>query len=112
MRRQSRIAFRSIFRIKVYDTRNQLIGYVADVSETGLRLLSDTLMEAGSDMTLRLKMRVGDDQTLQMDINVSCMWARENDKTGHFEAGFALIDNSAEYTKLVSDLRATRGARS
>lgn len=111
MRQQSRIVFRSIFRIKVYDTRNLLIGYVADVSETGLRLLSDSLMESGTDMTLRLKMRVGEDKSLQMDVNATCMWARENEKTGHFEAGFALINGSAEYSKLVRDLRVTRGAR-
>ncbi len=111
MRQHSRIEFRSIFRVKVYTTSNQLIGYVADVSETGLKLLSDSLMDAGTDMSLRLKMRVNEKETLQIDIKVLCMWARENESTGHFEAGFTLINPSSEYDRLVYDLRMTRGRR-
>ena len=112
MRQHSRVTFRSIFRIKVFDTtKNQLIGYVADVSATGLRLLSDTAMVAGTQRPLRLKMRVREDEMLQMDIQVKCMWSGANDKTGHFESGFTLVSHSAEYTKLIDDLMALRASR-
>lgn len=109
MRQHTRVTFRSIFRIKVFDPiKNQLIGYVADVSATGLRLLSDTAMQAGTLRALRLKMRVGDNEMLQMDIQVKCMWSGANDKTGHFESGFTLMSESAEFAKLVGDLLAMR----
>jgi hypothetical protein len=109
MRQHSRVTFRSMFRIKVYDAiKNLMMGYVGDVSETGLRLLSDTLMEVGRQRILRLKMRVREDEVLQLDIQVVCMWARENDKTGNFESGFTLVNQSAEYAKLVGDLLALR----
>jgi hypothetical protein len=109
MRKHSRIVFRSLFRIKVYSRRSdQLIGYVGDLSETGLKLLSDTAMEPDSHKTLRLKMRVGDDQLLQLDIEVRCMWSSENEKTGRFESGFTLLQPSAEFARLVADLQAAR----
>jgi len=113
MRQHTRVAFRSIFRIKVFDaTKNQLIGYVADVSATGLRMLSDAAMVAGTERTLRLKMRVREDEMLQMDIQVRCMWSRPNDKTGHFESGFTLVSQSAEFAKLIDDLLALRARAS
>lgn len=113
MRQHTRVTFRSMFRIKVYDTtKSLLIGYVGDVSESGLRLLSDTAMEIGTTRTLRLKMRVREDEVLQIDIHVVCMWSRANDKTGHFESGFTLVKESAEFAKLVTDLLALRARSS
>jgi c-di-GMP-binding flagellar brake protein YcgR len=109
MRQHRRISFRSIFRIKVCNRLNdQLIGYVADLSAGGLRLLSDTAMEPDSCTVMRLKMRVREDEILQLDISLRCMWSRENQKTGRFESGFLLLEPSAEFTRLVDDLLAAR----
>lgn len=109
MRQHTRVTFRSLFRIKVYDAaKGLLIGYVGDMSESGVRLLSDIAIETGDIRTLRLKMRVREDQMLQIDIQVVCMWSRLNDKTGHFESGFILVGQSAEFSKLVNDLLALR----
>lgn len=113
MRQHTRVTFRSMFRIKVYDaTKNLMIGYVGNVSESGLRLLSDTAMEAGTQRILRLKMRVREDEMLQIDIQVRCMWSRPNDKTGHFESGFTLMSQSAEFAKLANDLLTLRARSS
>lgn len=109
MRNQSRISFRSLFRIKACNRlSDQLIGYVADVSATGLRLLSDTAMAPDSCTIMRLKMRVREDEVLQLDVSLRCMWSRENQKTGRFESGFVLLEPSAEFTRLVDDLLAIR----
>lgn len=113
MRQHPRVTFRSLFRIKVYDvSKNLLIGYVGDVSESGLRLLSDTAIDTRAERTLRLKMRVREDEMLQMDIRVVCMWSKANEKTGFFESGFILVSESAEFAKLVSDLLALRARSS
>ncbi|MDH1264426.1 PilZ domain-containing protein [Pseudomonas sp. GD03944] len=109
MRQHSRITFRSIFRIKVSKRpEDRLIGYVGDVSDNGLRLLSDTLMEVDSIMALRLRMRDKEGEMRQVDIEALCLWARENTRTGHFEAGFVLPEPSAAFTDLVNGMRAKR----
>lgn len=109
MRKQTRVSFRSLFRIKACNPQNEeLIGYVADVSASGLRLLSDTLIDPNSRTTLRLKMRLNEDEVLQMDVRLRCMWSRENHQTGRCEAGFALTEQSAEFTRLVENLLAIR----
>jgi hypothetical protein len=110
MRYQSRLQFRSIFRVKVINPKTgALIGYVGDVSETGLKLLSDTAMEVGAPMPLRLRMRVKEDETLQFDLNVTCRWSGVNAKTGYFEAGCILEEPSAEFTLMVANMRIQRG---
>jgi len=111
MRQHSRITFRSIFRIKVSSRpEDRLIGYVRDVSDNGLRLLSDTLLQVDSTMALRLRMRDKEGEMRQVDIDVLCLWARENVQSGHFEAGFVLQQPSAEFTHLVNGMRAKRNA--
>ena len=51
MRQSSRITFRSTFRIKISDReRDTLIGYAGDVSECGMKLLGDSLVEPGSEL--------------------------------------------------------------
>ena len=94
MRQFSRITFRSIFRIKV-STRpdDRLIGYVGDLSDTGQRLLGDALLEVGSEMALRDM--EGDKR--HVDIEVVCLWSRENTKSGYFEAGVTLAKRSNEF---------------
>lgn len=110
MRNQSRLQFRSIFRVKVSNPKtNALIGYVGDVSETGLKLLSDTSFEQGARVPLRLRMRVKEDEVLQFDLDVTCKWSGSNAKTGYFEAGFILEEPSAEFTLMVEKLRIQRG---
>jgi hypothetical protein len=110
MRYQSRLQFRSIFRVKVIDPKSgALIGYVGDVSETGLKLLSDAAIEVGTLMPLRLRMRVKEDETLQFDLMVTCRWSGVNAKTGYFEAGFILEQPSAEFTLMVEKMRIQRG---
>jgi hypothetical protein len=106
MRQHSRITFRSIFRIKVSDRANKrLIGYVGDISETGLKLLGDVLLEVDSTSALQLKTRDKDGHMRKIDIDVVCLWSRENEKTGHVESGFTLAAPSPEFVNWVSSLR-------
>lgn len=106
MRQHPRITFRSLFRIKVSRPEDdQLIGYVGDISEGGLRMLGDTLLEAGSEHLVRLRMRDRHGELRQMDIQVTCQWSAENSRTGHIESGLALKEESAAYNRLLSDIR-------
>ncbi|HVK99228.1 MAG TPA: PilZ domain-containing protein [Dongiaceae bacterium] len=109
MRNQSRYLFRSLFRVKVNDPKSgALIGYVGDVSENGLRVLSDTAFAPGTTATLQLRMRVNENETLQFELDVGCRWSGSNAKTGYFEAGFMLERPSAEFTRMVDKMRVKR----
>jgi hypothetical protein len=111
MRNQSRLQFRSIFRVKVSDPKSgALIGYVGDVSEHGLRVLSDKPFTPGAVVSLRMRMRLKEDETLQFDLlDMICRWSGTNAKTGYFEAGFLVEHPSAEFSLMVENMRIQRG---
>ncbi|MEW6459928.1 MULTISPECIES: PilZ domain-containing protein [Pseudomonadaceae] len=109
MRQSSRITFRSTFRIKISDReRDTLIGYAGDVSECGMKLLSDALVEPGSTLKLRVRMRDREGNLRQVDVDMVCQWSQENTRTGFFEAGMALQGESAEYVRLIEGMRKLR----
>ncbi|SEM63454.1 PilZ domain-containing protein [Pseudomonas sp. ok272] len=113
MRQHTRITFRSIFRIKVSDCQtDQLIGYVGDVSESGLRLLSDAPQDVDSCMNLRLRMRDRDGELRKVDILALCLWSQENARTGYFESGFRLAQDSEAFAHLVGNMRPMRRVQS
>lgn len=112
MREHSRITFRSLFRIRVSNRPDdQLIGYLGDLSEGGVKLVSDTPVEVGRSLQLRLKMRDREGQMQHVDIDATCTWTGENSKSGYFEAGLTLDSPSSAFSALVGRLRATRNAR-
>lgn len=110
MRQYNRIMFRSLFRVKVSDRQTgKLIGYAGDVSEDGLRLICDQLVEVGSRMELRLRMRGRDGVMAQVELNATCLWGRENPQSGHHELGLQLLQPGNDYVAFVERLRLERG---
>jgi hypothetical protein len=110
MRNQSRLQFRSMFRVKASNPRTgALIGYVGDVSEYGLKLFSDVSFVPDEQVLLRLRMRIHEDEVLQFDLNLTCKWSGFNPKNGYLESGFELEQPSAEFTLMVENMRIQRG---
>ncbi len=109
MRKQSRIVFRSIFRCKAKGrANNRLIGYVADVSEGGLKLLCDAPLEAGAVAQLRLAMRNEEGVLDEVEIDARCLWCQENPRSGYHEAGMIIDEPTAAYERWVAGLRRVR----
>lgn len=108
MRGQSRIIFRAVFRIKVSDrATGELVGYVGDISEKGLRVLSDTPTVAGTVVQWRLRMR-RDEGFQSVDIDGQCLWSRQNAKSGQRESGIQVDLPNEAFAQLVESLRARR----
>lgn len=101
MRQHNRIVFRSMFRIRVLDAGGELLGYVADLSESGLKIRCDVLLAPDSQLELRLRMR-------EAQVKVRCVWSGENAQTGQYEAGLALEQPSVSFNELMTELRAGR----
>ncbi|SDT23008.1 PilZ domain-containing protein [Halopseudomonas xinjiangensis] len=111
MRGQSRIVFRAVFRIKVSDrATGELVGYVGDISERGLRVLSDTPAVAGTTIQWRLRMR-RDDGFQSVDIDGHCLWSRQNARSGQRESGIRVDQPNEAFVQLVESLRARRKAK-
>ncbi|HEY8938538.1 MAG TPA: PilZ domain-containing protein [Cellvibrio sp.] len=106
MRNQSRQQFRSMFYAKVSNPRNgALIGYVGDVSESGLKIVSDAPFVQDEHLQMHMQMR--EEKAARFDLDARCKWATCNTETGYFEAGFILQQPSPSFTLMVKRLRKT-----
>lgn len=110
MRGQSRIVFKSIFRMKVSDRASgRLVGYVGDISASGMRLLSDEVIETGEVMHWRLRMRNSDGSTTLIDVDGRALWSRRNTQSGYIESGVHIEQPSKEFTRLIEGFSVKRG---
>ncbi|MGF6666703.1 hypothetical protein ABIA53_000373 [Pseudomonas monsensis] len=81
------------------------IGFLGNVSEDGLMLISQLPMMVGADFHLRLKIPCGDGCQQVIDLVASCLWCHEDATPLHYDAGFSLLRAPPEYGQLVEALR-------
>ncbi|NLO80692.1 MAG: PilZ domain-containing protein [Xanthomonadaceae bacterium] len=109
MRRHRRFNFQHISRIQVSNRLSgEPLGYVADISIEGLRLLAAHPLAVGGCYELRLHVPEPDGGERQVDIVVICQWLCRNKEQGRFEMGFELDRPSKDFTRLVAQLIARR----
>ncbi|NMG69051.1 PilZ domain-containing protein [Parazoarcus communis] len=106
MRELSRIVMRSMFRIKVYlRTENRMIGYVGDLSESGLKLLTDDPLDVGAQYALSLRMRGLDGELRATEVDGLCCWSQRGARSGHVESGLRVDVPSSAYSALIRGMR-------
>jgi hypothetical protein len=81
------------------------IGFLGNVSEDGLMLISQLPMMIGADFDLRLKIPAIDGCQQVIDLRAYCLWCHEDATPQHYDAGFSLQRPPPEYEQLVEALR-------
>ena len=96
-----------MYHVKVIHPRNgSLIGYVGDVSESGLKILSDLPFVKDEHLPMHIQVCEGD--AMQFDLAATCKWSGNNEENGYFEGGFCLTQPPANFAALVEALRNRR----
>lgn len=109
MRKLSRIVMRSLFRIKVYlRVENRMIGYVGDLSEGGLKLLTDDALDVGAHYALSLRTRRPDGEISVIEVDGDCRWTMPGLRGEHVESGLVVDKPSAAFTALVRGMYGRR----
>lgn len=81
------------------------MGYIGNVSEEGLLLISQLPMLVGARFELRLKVPGLGGRPQCIDFSADCRWTCEDVTPGHFDSGFHLLAPPAEFLELVEALR-------
>lgn len=96
--------------LKVYNRfTDQQIGYLGNASEDGLMLISHLPVLVGPDFELQLRLPVVGGGVQCINLTASCLWCREDQTPGHYDAGFMLLQPRAN-TTTSSGLCATTSA--
>jgi hypothetical protein len=80
------------------------IGYLGNVSEEGLMLISQLPMMVDVDFELRLKIPGPDDEIQAVDLSATCLWSHEDINPRHYDSGFRVLQAPAEYRQLINAL--------
>lgn len=81
------------------------IGYLGNVSEEGLMLISPLPLLVGATFELRLKIPGRDGQLHQIDLTARCQWCNEDVTPNTYDSGFVLLQPPTEYAALITALR-------
>jgi len=92
--------------LKVFNSvTDKPIGFLGNVSEDGLMLISQLPMMIGADFDLRLKIPAGGGVYQVIDVRACCLWCHEDATPHHYDAGFSVQQAPPEYGQLVSAIR-------
>ena len=81
--------------LRVYNSvTDKPIGFLGNVSEDGLMLISQLPMMIGAEFHLRLKIPASDGCQQVIDLNACCLWCHEDQNPGHYDSGFMLGDGT------------------
>lgn len=91
--------------LKVFNRfTGQPIGYLGNVSEGGLMLISQLPLLVGPDFELQLRVPGPSAGLLVINLTAVCLWCHEDQTPGHYDSGFMLLQAPREYQQLVEAL--------
>lgn len=80
------------------------IGYLGNVSEDGLMLISQLPMMVDVAFELRLKIPMADGDFQAIDLTAMCLWSHEDVTPQHYDSGFRVVEATEAYGQLISAL--------
>ncbi|QJI30662.1 PilZ domain-containing protein [Pseudomonas sp. ADAK18] len=80
------------------------IGYLGNVSEEGLMLISHLPMMVDVDFELRLKIPGPEGDVHAVDLTATCLWSHEDINPRHYDSGFSILRAPVEYGQLINAL--------
>lgn len=80
------------------------IGYLGNVSEEGLMLISELPMMVGVDFELCLKIPGPEGEVQAVDLTARCLWSHEDINPLHYDSGFCVVQAVPEYRQLIKAL--------
>lgn len=80
------------------------IGYLGNVSEDGLMLISQLPMMVDVAFELRLKIPMADGEFQAIDLTAMCLWSHEDVNPQHYDSGFRVVEAPEAYGQLISAL--------
>ncbi len=80
------------------------IGYLGNLSEDGLMLISQLPMMVDVAFELRLKIPMADGEFQAIDLTAMCLWSHEDVNPQHYDSGFRVVEAPGAYGQLISAL--------
>lgn len=85
---------------------NTILGNLADISATGMKLVTDTPIPVEKTFRVRLDIALGDDHQESVRFETRSVWSRKDHNPGQYETGFSntLSPRASESIQRLIDL--------
>lgn len=84
---------RLILYLKVFDSHSgELFGHIADITSTGLMILTDHPIETNKDYKLQINIPLPSSRARNVTINARCLWSKEDVNQSFNANGFKLTE--------------------
>ena len=94
-----------IFYLRVFiQETNELIGFVVDISQEGLLIVSEIPFESGKIYKLQMSLSPEEGNKMSLHFTAECRWSRIAANPDLHEAGFLLLDFRPLDITLIDDL--------
>ena len=94
------------FFLKVFNRfTDKPIGYLGNVSDGGLMLISQLPMLVDANFEFRIKLPGAAGEVQFIDLTARCLWCREDLTPHYYDSGFILYQPPAGYSGLISALQ-------
>ncbi len=80
------------------------LGFIGNLSETGLMLISPYPMMTDARFEMRLKIPGQHGQLRYIDFSATCRWSREDVTPGSFDSGFVLNTPTSDIRNMIDAL--------
>lgn len=80
------------------------LGFIGNLSETGLMLISPYPMMVDARFEMRLKIPGQHGQLRYIDFCASCRWSREDVTPGSFDSGFVFVSAPSDIREMIDAL--------
>ncbi|WP_296263252.1 PilZ domain-containing protein [Pseudomonas sp. UBA6562] len=81
------------------------LGYLGNVSESGLMLISELPLMVGPDFELQIRVPLKGGGEQFINLTASCVWCQEDETPGHYNSGFMLLQAPRDYDSFVLALQ-------
>ena len=76
------------FKFEVLNSKNQIIGYLGDITLNGLKVISKNAIEINSIHNLKIKLPPRISKNEEIHFEAECVWCKKDEKAENYQLGF------------------------
>jgi hypothetical protein len=96
---------RIIGRVAIYNqATDELLGYIADITVAGLKLISNRPVKTGESFHLRMVLPEENFSGMQVGLTAKSIWTGEDISSNGFATGFRITDLAPATEEIIRDL--------
>jgi len=89
------------YKFEVLNAENKFIGFLGDITLSGLKVFSEESIQLNSNHNLKIKLPPRISELSEITFEAECVWCKKDDENKNFQLGFKAHHENAENIKII-----------